>query len=244
MGHLQPGQSVDVALDGQQLDWNAWPESADQRLWFERSDGDWKAAEPPSPRLKGPERTGLFKSAFDHGVLLVYGTAGTDEENRWAEAKARYDAETFWYRGGGSLEMVSDSEFDAAKTIGRSVVLYGNADTNSAWSKLLPSCPVQVKRGEVRVGDRTESGDDLAVLMIYPRGDSDAATVGVVAGTGPSGMALTNRIRYFVSGIAYPDLMIVGTNALQAGSSAIRAWGYFGPDWSLDSSDFAWRDGP
>jgi hypothetical protein len=245
VGHLPPAQSVDVTLDRQQMEWNSWPAGDGHRLWFDRnSDGDWKPAEPPSPRQKGPARSGLFKSAFDHGVLLVYGTAGSDEENRWAEAKAHYDAETFWYRGGGSLELVADQEFDAVKTIGRSVVLYGNADTNSAWPKLLADCPVQVKRGEVRVGDRTESGDDLAVLMVYPRSDGDAATVGVVAGTGPAGMALTHRIRYFVSGTAYPDFIVIGVNTLVHGVSAIRACGYFGADWSLDSGDVAWRADP
>jgi hypothetical protein len=244
VGHLSPGQSVDFTLDGQQMEWISWPEGDDHRLWFEQSDGNWKLAERPSPQLKGPARNGLFKSAFDHGTLLVYGTAGSNEENRWAQAKARYDAETFWYRGGGSLELVPDREFDVAKTIGRSVIVYGNADTNSAWLKLLASCPVQVKRGAVRVGDRTETGDDLAILLVYPRGDSEMATVGVVAGTGPAGMALSNRLRYFISGIAYPDLMIVGANTLQEGSSAIRAWGYFGPDWSLNSSDVAWGERP
>jgi len=244
VGHLSPGQSVDVTLDGQRLESIPWPERDNHRLWFEQSDGDWKLAERPAPRLKGPTRNGMFKSAFDHGALLVYGTAGTDQENRWAEAKARYDAETFWYRGGGSLGLVPDTEFDAAGSSGRSVVLYGNADTNLAWPKLLAACPVQVKRGEVRVGDRTESGDDLAVLMVYPRTDSDAATVGIVAGTGTAGMALTNRVRYFISGIAYPDVMVFGTDSLQDGASAIRGWGYFGPEWSLDSSDIAWRDGP
>jgi hypothetical protein len=245
VSHLSPGQSVDVTLDGQQMQWIPWPERDDHRLWFERSrDGDWQLAERPSPRLKGPERNGLFKSAFDHGALLVYGTVGNDEENRWAEAKARYDAETFWYRGGGSLELMPDKDFDVAQSIGRSAILYGNADTNSAWPKLLASCPVQVHRGEVRVGDRTVAGDDLAVLMVYPRSDGDAATVGVVAGTGPAGMALTNRICYFVSGIAYPDLLVSGANILRDGASNVRVWGYFGPNWSFDSSDVAWLDGP
>jgi hypothetical protein len=240
--HLPPGQPIDVALDGQQIEWINWPDD-DPVLWFERIGNQWKSAAPPSPRLKGPARNGTLKSAFDHGAILVYGTAGTDDENRWAETKARYDAETFWYRGGGSLEVVPDTDFDAAKTIGRSVILYGNADTNAAWPALLSTCPVHIQRGQVRVGERTESGGDLAVLMVYPRADSDNATVGVVAGTGPIGSALTNRCRYFISGTAYPDFVIVGADVLADGLSAIRAWGYFGPDWSIDSGDFAWRDG-
>jgi hypothetical protein len=241
VGHLPPGQPIDVALDGQAIQWINWPDD-EPMLWFERTGKGWQSAQPPSPRSKGPSRNGTFKAAFDHGVILVYGTAGKEEENRWAEAKARYDAETFWYRGGGSFEVVADTDFDADRTIGRSVILYGNAESNAAWPTLLSSCPVQIRRGQVRVGQRTVAGDDLAVLMIYPRADSEAATVGVVAGTGSIGSALTNRCRYFISGTAYPDLAIVGGDVLVDGPRAIRAWGYFGPDWSVDFGATAWSD--
>ena len=54
----------------------------------------------------------------------------------------------------------------------------------------------------------------------------------------------TNRLRYFVSGIGYPDLMIVGADALHDGPAAIRAWGYFSPEWKLEGGDVAWRDEP
>jgi hypothetical protein len=239
VAHLPPGQPIDVALDGQQIQWIPWPEET-QRLWFTRRDNQWETTGPPSPRVKTPERCGPFKAAFDHEAILVFGTGGTEEEDRWAEAKARYDAETFWYRGNGRFEVLPDTEFDLQTTIGRNVILYGNAETNSAWSALLADCPVQVRRGEIRVGERIEAGDDLALLMIFPRADSDSASVGVVSGTGPVGMEITNRLRYFVSGIAFPDLMIVDADGLLDGPRAIRAWGYFGPNWTLTDGDIAW----
>ena len=220
------------------MEWIAWPEE-NERLWFEHQDKQWRSASPPSSKVKGPDRSGTFKSAFDHDALLVFGTGGTDEENRWAESKARYDAETFWYRGGGSLEVLRDSDFDPVRTPGRNVILYGNADTNSAWKKLLDGSPVEVRRGQVRVGERTESGDDLGVLMVYPRPGSDIATVGVVAGTGPVGMRLTSRLRYFISGIAYPDLVVLDTLNPKSPTPAVRAWGYFGPEWTVEPGEIA-----
>jgi dienelactone hydrolase len=240
VSHLTPGQTIDVTLDGQQMEWIAWP-AEDERLWFEHQDKQWRNVGAPSSKVKGPDRSGTFKSAFDHDALLVFGTGGTEEENHWAESKARYDAETFWYRGGGSFEMLRDADFDAVRAPGRNIILYGNADTNSAWKQLLADCPVQVRRGQLRVGDRTDSGDDLGVLLVYPRPGSDTATVGVVAGTGPVGMRLTNRLRYFVSGIAYPDLMVL--DRFNSSAPAIRGWGYFGPAWTIESGAFAWRAG-
>ena len=109
------------------------------------------------------------------------------------------------------------------------MILYGNADMNSAWQKLLADCPVQVGRGKIRVGDRLDQSDDLAVLMVYPAG-SDSAVVGVVGGTGPTGMRLTNRLRYFISGIPYPDLLLLdAAGGKSTGQSSIRAWAYSGP---------------
>jgi dienelactone hydrolase len=240
VSHLPPGQTIDVTLDGQQMEWNAWPEESEQ-LWFERQDKQWRATGPPSTKVKAPDRAGTFKSAFNHEALLVYGTGGTAEENRWAEDKARYDAETFWYRGGGSLEVLRDADFDPTGEPGRNVILYGNADTNSAWKQLLTDCPIQVHRGQVRVGDRTERGDDLGVLMVYPRSGTDTATVGIVAGTGPVGMRLTSRLRYFVSGIAYPDFLLLDVANSKAPAVSVRSWGYFGSAWTVEPSDFAWR---
>lgn len=240
VSHLPPGQTIDVTLDGQQMEWNAWPEEGGQ-LWFEQQDKQWRASAPPSSKVKGPDRDGTFKSALDRDALLVYGTGGTEEENRWAEGKARYDAETFWYRGDGSFEVLRDVDFDPVREPGRNVVLYGNADTNSAWKQLLADCPVQVRRGQVRVGDRTETGEDLGVLLVYPRSGTDTGTVGVVAGTGPVGMRLTSRLRYFVSGIAYPDFLVLDTLSRKAPTVSVRGWGYFGPEWSVESGDFAWR---
>jgi hypothetical protein len=76
---------------------------------------------------------------------------------------------------------------------------------------------------------------------VRPRPGSDTATVGVVSGTGPAGMRLTNRLRWFVSGIVYPDLMILEPKTLTEGTAGVRAWGYFGLDWGTETGEIAWR---
>jgi hypothetical protein len=35
--------------------------------------------------------------------------------------------------------------------------------------------------------------------------------------------------------------MLLGPEALSQGSSAVRAAGYFGLDWSVNAGEFAWR---
>lgn len=240
VAHLDANQPIDVTLDGQALNWLSFPGDSRQ-LWFERQGDEWKATEQPEGMVKGPQRYGTFNSVFNRNAILVYGTSGTPEENNWAASKARYDAESFYYRGGGTLELLPDSRFDSNRDTNRNVILYGNADTNSAWPQLLASAPVEVRRGHVRVGTRTETGDDLAVVTVHPRPGSDVALVGVVAGTGSAGMRLTNRLRWFVAGVVYPDLMILEPKVLSEGTAGVRAWGYFGLDWGTETGEIAWR---
>jgi dienelactone hydrolase len=229
-----------VDMDGQKIE--GIPRSkAEQRLWLARRDGRWEVIPRPPAALKGPHRYGLFKDSFKNRVLLVFGTRGNREENAWAEARARYDAETFWYQGNGSVDIVPDSEFTPARYADRNVILYGHAGMNSAWRVLLPESPMQVRRGKLSAGKQTLEGRDLACLFIRPRPDSDIASVGVVAGTGMSGLRLTETLPYLYVGFSFPDLFIARPALLTEGNRGVEAAGFFGPDWSLETGDLFWR---
>jgi pimeloyl-ACP methyl ester carboxylesterase len=233
---LPPGEPVNLELDGQRLEKIAWPEKG--KLWLQRSDGKWTVVGEPATALKGPHRYGPFKEVFRNRMVLVYGTKGTPEENAWAYAKARFDAETWWYRGNGAVDVLADTAFNADRDRERNVILYGHAESNAAWPALLGDSPVQVRRGQVRVGDRTEKGDDLGCLFVRPRPGSERALVGVVGGTGLHGMRLTDRLPYFVSGVGYPDLVVLGPEAPLQGVKGLRLAGFFGADWSVEKGEF------
>jgi hypothetical protein len=83
------------------------------------------------------------------------------------------------------------------------------------------------------------AGDDLACLFLRPRPGSDRACVAVVAGTGMPGLRLTGRLPYFVSGVAYPDVSVFSARALEKGDSPLRAAGFFGVDWGIETGEFA-----
>lgn len=235
--HVKPGGPIEVELDGQAI-----PGVAGATAWFRRQGTAWSAVDRPSPDRKGPHRYGPFKDAFRNRFQLVYGTRGTPEENATAFQRARSDAERFWYQGNGSVDVVPDAAFDPAAEPHRNVIVYGHAECNSAWSALLGTSPVQVRRGEVRVGDQGRAGDDLACLFVRPRPGSDSATVAAVAGTGQVGLRLTGRLPYFTSGVEYPDCTVLGTSALDKGASGVVAAGYFGEDWRVESGEFAWNE--
>lgn len=234
---LSPGP-LQVELDGQKIANIPWPSRGTAAIWLAREGTQWRVVSKPPPTFKNPHRYGPFKEAFRNRFLLVYGTSGTPEENAWAFAKARYDAETFWYRANGSVEMIPDKEFKPSKYPHRNVILYGNAEINQAWQWLLVNSPVQVRRGAIRIGEHELQGEDLGCLFVYPRPDSDRALVGVVAGSGMVGMRVTHRLPYFVSGVGYPDCFVLTPEALVHGTQGVCAAGFFGNDWSVSRGEF------
>lgn len=200
-------------------------------------DGQWTVADQVDPKQKNSARYGGFKQAFNNNMVFVYATMGTPEETEWYRAKARFDAETFYYRGNGSVDIIPDLEYEVAKYPGRNVILYGNYDNNYVWSRLLKNCPIQVRSGEVKMGDRSYSGDDLGTYFIYPHPDYPEASVGVISGTGAKGMRATAPNNY-ISGITgFPDIMIFRADMLKDGLQGIETVGFFGNDWQIDKQD-------
>ncbi len=65
--------------------------------------------------------------------------------------------------------------------------------------------------------------------------------MGVVGGTGLAGMRLTDRLPYFVSGVAYPDVCVLGPAVLAEGAIGVRLAGFFGLDWGEESGELVRR---
>jgi len=217
-------------------------EPSERAITVRRVGDGWARAPAHELGLKGPGRSGGFKDAFRHRPVLVYGTTGTPAENDWSYARARFDAETFAYRGNGLLELVADTDFDPRAEPDRSVILYGNANTNAAWDPLVGDGPIKVVRGELRIGDRLVEGSDLACLAIRPRAGSEVASVGLVAGTGLEGMRLTTNVPYFLSGAGFPDWLVLDLSMLTNGLDGVVGAGFFDAMWRVSTDDQAWRE--
>jgi hypothetical protein len=241
LSHCKGLASLTVKVDGQAIANLPWPEQ--NEVWLKREGKQWRVIQaPPGPEEKNPLRYGGFKDAFRHRMIFVYATGGHAAENLWSYGKARFDAETFYYRGNGSVDLIPDHAFSPEAFPDRSVILYGNASTNLAWQGLLRDCPVQVKRGVLEAGDRRLPGDQWGVYMVRPRPDSITASVGVVAGTGLPGMRAVTPNRYFVAGTGFPDLMIVSPDMYTQGVDGVKAAGYFGNDWTLKNESIVWSE--
>jgi len=167
------------------------------------------------------------------------GTGGSEEENTWALAKARFDAETFWYRGNGSFAsswtkssppLVPGPQYAALRQLGH----------HSAWFGLLGSSPISVSPARSRPAARSWPA---AIWRACSSSRGRAARrpgVAAVSGTGIVGMRLAGGallpVRRGCSGL--DDLRV---RAMETGIGGIR-----GPvlrqRLAVSAANAAWRD--
>ncbi len=208
--------------------------SAEQRaIYMAKTNGLWQVVPAPSLHDKGPHRNGGFKEAFNHRMLYVYGTGGNRQENRWAIEKARYDAESWYYRGNGAFDIIADHEFDPVAHAGRNVILVGNAKTNKAWDALMDGCPIQVGAGVIQIGEKRYEGNDIGGYFTWKRPESSIHTVGIITGTGLQGMQAATANQYFAGASGFPDYLFFRLGMLEAGPEGIIDAGFYSNEWEI-----------
>lgn len=223
------GRTITVTLDSSKVE-----VAGDSReIYLARTNNGWAIASAPGVAEKNDRRGGTLKEAFNHRMVFVYGTAGNAEEDRWAYNKARYDAEVWYYRGNGAVDVIPDHQFTSAKYPDRGVILYGNSATNSAWSKLLSSCPIVVTRDRVTIGSTVYQGTDLGGYFVWPRPDSETASVGVITGTGLPGLQAAEANQYFAGGSGFPDYLFFSVDMLRQGAAGLKAAGFYDNKWRI-----------
>ena len=227
---------TNLVIDGKEF------KVSEHSIVYAKSNGkSWELTSAPSLKEKGPHRNGGFKDAFRNNVVFVYATKGTKSEDEWYYNKARFDAETFWYRANGTIEIVKDVNFNLEKYTDRNVILYGNKDNNAAWKKLLKNSPIQVSNGLVQIGNKKLNGTQWGLYFTVPRSDSDFASIGVVTASGSNGMKAAYMNHYLVNGTTFPDVLLFDDRVLTDGDVKVKCVGFFGSDWSIEKGEFKWN---
>jgi poly(3-hydroxybutyrate) depolymerase len=238
LGYFGSGVNLSIQLDSLNTLQYTTKTSHDS-IYLVKSNGQWTVTAQPGAEQKGPHRYGTFKDPFNHRMVFIYGTKGNAAENKWNFDKARFDAETWYYRGNGAVDIISDKEYNAAKYSGRNVIIYGNASTNAAYQALLADCPIRVERNAIKAGEQAWTGDDLATYFTWPIRGTEKNSVGVIAGTGLKGMQAAYANQYFAGASGFPDFMIFGTDMMQDGVKGVRFAGFFDHQWKLVPANFA-----
>jgi len=225
---FEVGDTLRIVMDG-----NALTHIVNSSALILEKNANWVKGTAPSLTNKGIQRNGGLKEAFNNNMVFVYATHGTEPENNWALQKAKYDAETWYYRGNGSVSLVADKDFNAASYQNQGVILYGNETTNTAAASLLTNCPIKVTSGKIVMGTNAFEGQDLGAYFMYPAQNNGITSVALIGGTGLQGMQAADANQYFSGGSGFPDFMIFSLDMLIKGEDGIKAVGYFNNDWSL-----------
>jgi len=233
---MQQSKLTDVRIDEQEI---LMPQA--DIVYLEKQNGIWQITEKPAASEKGPHRNGSFKDAFRNNVVFVFASQGSDEENQWYYNRAKFDAEKFYYRANGSVDIIKDTDFRASDFPDRNVIIYGNKSNNAAWKKVLKEAPIQVSDHQMQIGDKILKGDQWGAYFIYPRADSKFASVGVVTATGKKGMHAAYANDYLVNGTFFPDVMIFDDSMSTEGIKGVWGAGFFGNDWSVKADFMEWK---
>ncbi|MFD2866818.1 carboxylesterase family protein [Mucilaginibacter antarcticus] len=225
-------KAISISLDGADAI-KYTTKSEDDSIYLKKVDKAWSIVNQPNLSEKGPHRYGTFKDGFNKNMVYVYATGGTAAEQAWAVAKARYDAESWYYRGNGAFDIISDKVYSKAKYAGRNVVLVGNATTNSAWKILLGDCPVNVANGLVKVGAKQYTGTDLATYFVWPIAGTASNSVSVISGTGIEGLRAANANQYFTGGSGFADVMVFRASMLKDGIGQVSYAGFYDNQWKV-----------
>jgi predicted esterase len=231
MKEFSRGDAVRITLDGSAVTYTVT--GTRDTLYLIKDNGKWTTTAKPGLNQKGPHRYGTFKDAFNNNMVFVYGTTGTREENAWSFNKARYDAETWYYRGNGAVEIIPDKEFSPEKYKDRGIIIFGNKSNNAAWGAILSDCPIQVERNRISAGSKVLEGDDLAAYFVWPLHNSTIASVGVVTGTGIKGMNAATANQYFAGASGFPDYMVFRLKMLENGVDEVKLAGFYDNNWKL-----------
>jgi hypothetical protein len=231
------GQRLTLARRGRQMCLvkknDVWEDAGAAPDFVQAPDGSWDP-------VRGP-----FKNALTHRFVLVRATHGTPDENAWALARSRFDAEQWWYRGNGHVEIVTDDAFLrslAAGVVSTNAILYGNNDSNAAARELCQNQAVRVSRGEAWIGTRKLTGEDLGVLAVGTFKSAQGRRVyGLVSGTGLVGLRSTDRIPYILAGTGVPDVCVVRASVWSKAIGGVECAGFLDQNLLAARPDLAWR---
>ncbi|MFC6858110.1 prolyl oligopeptidase family serine peptidase [Zunongwangia atlantica] len=240
--------SIDLKAMGQEdltevfIDHQPITLDSSDKIFISKVEDKWQIVDQPEASEKSPLRYGGFKDAFRNNMVFVYASKGSDEENEWYYNRAKFDAEKFWYRANGNIELIKDTNFKLDDFKGKNIILYGNSSNNAAWKKLLKDSPIQVSNGEIEIGSKILKGSQYGTYFIYPNNDNASTSIGVISATGVEGMHAAYANDYLENGTFFPDVMVFDSAMPKAGLPGVKFGGFFGNNWSLEMGNFIWNE--
>jgi predicted esterase len=214
-----------------------------QPIAAHRAGGTWVAG--PKPEVEGLQKraglSGPMRDVFFEPLVFVYGSQDP------AQTRANRDIARSWARIKWGVDIrypvISDREYEEAMGEESSLVLIGNAESNSVVRDLEPSLPFRVtSKSIVATNDsgtlKEWKGKELGVAFVYPNPKHPARYLLVLEGKSAMGWFRAIALPELI-----PDFMVFDARIAAArgqivlGGAPTLAGGFFRKDWTLAKSD-------
>lgn len=159
-----------------------------------------------------------FKSVFNNHVTLLLPTKGSKTMQDWARKKARYDAEQLWYIGNGSVDVISEDEYEKNEKAfkNRNLLVYGDENlefftklTKKLWAESFGGLRPPI------IGGASE-GD-----ICFEAVAQDSRVIAHIYGTNEAVLPFADRVPLFTAGASLPDLFRLRSTYLRNGLSEV-----------------------
>lgn len=165
---------------------------------FQRdSDGDWHHGDSNRSGQKHPRSSGPIANLFFDGLLLVPGTAGSDEATFFNDWIARDARGYFSSRNGGvhrggirgdnrvDLPIIKDTDLTESDFADKNLLLYGTPDTNTILARFADQLPITFPGTTIHLPDKTFTGDHVCVFAVFPHPLNNERLVAIHGGVTP-----------------------------------------------------------
>lgn len=229
LGPIEGRAVVEVSVDGQGLG----EVDLSRAQTFQRGEGDvWRADPFGLTKEKRPCSSGPIGDLFYDGVILVPGTAGSEEETfftSWAarDAKGYYRSRNGGVHRGGimgdngvDLPIVNDIDLQEDALAQNNLLLYGTHASNSILARFEEALPLAFNGTTLRLSGRTYIAKRAAVFAIFPHPENSNRYVAVHGGVTPDAICWGSHLDMNL----LPDYLVYS-------EGEVLDWGFWGNDW-------------
>jgi predicted esterase len=225
--------STPVRVDGQ-----AFP-SVDlgvSQSFHRSANGGWIKGAVGKTGQKHHGQSGPLSDIYFDNVILVAGTSGSDEENFFNLQMANNLRDLFNSENGGlhrggirgensiDLPSLKDGELSEGQIRNNNLLLFGTDKSNLILRRYRDKLPVAFQAGAIRLGDRTYSGEQVAVFAVFPHPDNPGRYVAVTGGVTPDAITYGSHLSYQL----LPDYIVFD-------GGKMLDWGFWDNAWKHPS---------
>eukprot|EP01125_Pyxidicula_operculata_P009720 TRINITY_DN318_c2_g1_i1.p1 TRINITY_DN318_c2_g1~~TRINITY_DN318_c2_g1_i1.p1 ORF type:complete len:777 (+),score=119.56 TRINITY_DN318_c2_g1_i1:180-2510(+) len=179
---------------------------------------------------KHPLNYGPTFQVWEAPIVLVYGTAGDENETKLTRSYARNIANIMWYRGRFNIQIYSDINLPNNIKF-QNIITIGDPTLNYFTRSIANNLPVKFYGKFPSINGQIFSSKSTGITFLSP-GLSRNNVIVVLAGTDNKGLKKAFDLLPIASAITMPDYAIAGPDWGWAGSSGLLAVGFWDNNWN------------